>query len=310
MKKDLVIQVSRYFTQNSWEASLKKYLQNHDEFEVHYSSSKSELLQNISEADACFSFSFDKEVLNLISKLKFLYLGISDIDYFDKYEMPGGLKIYSSKGLASDLISEHVLMVALNLIRNFQICMINQTKRKWDHAPILMKSSTSIKSYKIGVLGLGYNGQAIVKLFKDIGCWVAGYSNDENESTNLDKWFPESRLDEILSICDIIIIALPLRTQTKHLLGIEQFTAMGPNTYLINVSRGELIIENELRIALKNKMIKAAALDVFSIEPLPKRSKFWKMNNILISPHVAGNINFFVQDIQKDFINKINKELV
>lgn len=286
---------------------MNKYLPGYTkDFDVHYAASGSELKELSIDADTCFCLGFSRDMLLKQSRLQLIYLGISDIDYLDTYVFPESVRVCTSKGIATEFIAEYSLMVSLLLIRNMQFSIVNKLKKKWDQEPFLSWETGSIKNYKIGVLGLGNSGSAIVDIFKSIGCWAAGYSDDKTENKNLDSWFPKDRLHEMLDICDIIIVALPLRTGTKHLLGLKQFRMMGSDSYLINVSRGEIINENDLVTALEKRMIRAAAVDVCSVEPLPKKSRLWKIPNLLISPHIAGNANYFVENIQKDFINKVN----
>ena len=307
--KVIVIQLSNYFTRTSWEHCLNKHLPHFNyDYKAIYASSKDELKKLSFEAEACFCFDFTEDMNVSNSKMQLLYLGISDIDYLDKFNLPDNVSIYSSKGIANEFIAEYSLMVALTLVRNFQFSIINKLKRKWYQEPFLNHPTGSIRDYKIGVLGLGNNGKAIVDIFKSIGCWVAGYSINEKKNMKLDSWFPRDGLNDIIEICDIIIVSLPLRTETKHLIARQQFEAMGSDSYLINISRGAIINENDLIIALKKDVIKAAAIDVCTIEPLPKRSKLWKIPNLLISPHIAGNINYFVDRIQEDFINKVKAQ--
>ena len=310
MQKKIVIQISNYFTKDSWERSLSKHLPNYKkDYKISYVSTKNEVKELSVESVACFCFEFIEDLNYSNSRLRLLYLGISDVDYFDKYNFLDNVILYSSKGIAGKLIAEYTLMISLTLIRNFQFSVINKIKKKWDQKPFLNYGIDSIQNYKIGVLGLGNNGRAIVEIFKSVGCWVAGYSNNENENENLDSWFSEDRLNEILEICDIIIVTIPLRTETRYMIGLAQFQIMGSDSYIINVSRGDLLIEDDLIISLKKQMIKGAAIDVCSMEPLPKRSNLWKIPNLLISPHIAGNINFLVEEIQKDFIDKMKKTL-
>ena len=310
MRKRILIQLNKYFTRDSWGNCLKEYFPNYSkEYDVYYASTKNQLKELFFDVEACFCFNLYEDIDHKKSNLKLIYLGISDIDYLDKLDIPKNVNITSSKGMASALIAEYTLMAALMLTRNIQISVINKLKKKWDQDQFLNQKTFSIRDYKIGVLGLGNNGRAIVNLCKSIGCWVAGYSKNEKENLKLDAWFPKDQLNEILEICDIIIVSLPLRSETKHLIGLEQFQIMGNDSYLINVSRGEIINEDDLIIALKKQMIKAAAVDVCSIEPLPKKSRLWKIPNLLISPHIAGNVNYFVDNIQRDFINKVKLTL-
>jgi len=306
MPKIIAIQLSKFFTKASWEDSFNRYFPSYtEEFTVVYASTKKELKDLYLGADACFCFELSADMNISDSKMQLLYMGITDIDYMNTVTLPDNIHIYTSKGMASAFIAEYSLMTSLMLIRNFQYSVINQMKKMWDQDVFLNHPAGSLRNYKIGVLGLGKSGKAIVDIFKSIGCWVAGYSKTENKDMALDFWASPNKLNELLEIADIIIVSLPLRNETKHVIGHEQFELMGSESYLINVSRGDIINENDLIVALKKHIIKAAAIDVCSIEPLPQRSNLWKIPNLLISPHIAGNINYFIDSIQRDFIRRV-----
>jgi phosphoglycerate dehydrogenase-like enzyme len=83
---------------------------------------------------------------------------------------------------------------------------------------------------------------------------------------------------------------------------------LGSDSCLINISRGNIIVEKDLIHALKSKIIRGAVIDVFSREPLPGSSPLYKLDNVILTPHISGNINLFVDEIQEDFINKMSKE--
>lgn len=307
MKEKLLIQTNQHFTKNSWEKSFKEYSSEIGaKFDIEFVSDQSKLAYLIPMSKYCFLFQLPE--INLINNLQLLYLGISDIDFFDSYIFPDNANIYSSKGLASNLIAEHALLLALSLIRKLPVAVLNQSKKKWDQRSYIDHGVRSIKDYKIGVLGLGNNGRAVVEIFKDLGCWVAGYSNNAEEDSNLDSWYSKEKLEDMLTVCDIIVISVPLRNETFHLIDSMQFESMGKNTFLINIARGEIINENALYLALKNNLIKGAAIDVFEKEPLSKKSKLWKLPNVIITPHIAGNINFLIDQIQLDFISKVKED--
>jgi phosphoglycerate dehydrogenase-like enzyme len=306
MKKKVLIETNPHFTKSSWENFLREhYPEFSTKYNIQFVSNRQELELFIQSANYCFTFQIPD--IKLITNIHLLYLGISDIDYLDSYTIPENINIFTSKGLASNLIAEHTLLLALSLIRKLNVAVYNQTRKKWDQIPYIEDGMKSIKDYRIGVLGLGNNGRAIVELFKGLGCWVAGYSNDSDEGENLDIWYPIDKLNDFIVDCDIIIISVPLRKQTYHLIDQEQFNLMKNSTYLINVARGEIINEAALYFSLKNNLIKGAAIDVFNKEPLYKKSKLWKLSNIIITPHIAGNIHFFIEHIQKDFILHIDK---
>ena len=117
-------------------------------------------------------------------------------------------------------------------------------------------------------------------------------------------FYLSDQLNEFIDHTDILIVALPLNDSTKHIINKNILKALGSKKYLINVSRGEIIDEVALIDALSTYTIKGAALDVFETEPLSINSGLYKCDNAIITPHIAGNMNLFVKEIQQDFIFK------
>ena len=97
-------------------------------------------------------------------------------------------------------------------------------------------------------------------------------------------------LIELLSVSDFVVVAAALTEETKGMLGKDQFKHSKEGQILINVGRGPVIIEDDLICALEKGRLAGAALDVFCVEPLPKESKIWDMENVLLSPHNAGQL--------------------
>jgi phosphoglycerate dehydrogenase-like enzyme len=99
---------------------------------------------------------------------------------------------------------------------------------------------------------------------------------------------PTSRINEMLTAADYVVLAAPVTPATQHMIGRGQLAKMKSDAVLINVGRGSLIEESALIEALRNRKIGGAALDVFDQEPLPPNSPFWELDNLLIMPHTAG----------------------
>jgi phosphoglycerate dehydrogenase-like enzyme len=92
----------------------------------------------------------------------------------------------------------------------------------------------------------------------------------------------------MLKECDFVVVTVPLTPQTRNLVSTEELAAMKPGAYLIHAGRGGVIDQAALLEALQSRRIAGAALDVFSEEPLPASSPFWKLPNVLITPHIGG----------------------
>ena len=195
--------------------------------------------------------------------------------------------------------------MSISLTRNLHKSFENRFVKRWNQNNIIPQSVVSITRCKIGVLGLGKVGKVIAENFKKIGCEIIGCDKIKQQTDNvLSAFYPSDKLYEFIEEIDILIIALPLNESTKKLIDLRVLQTLGKEKYLINVSRGEIIDEQALIHALSSNVIKGAALDVFEREPLPRNSALYRCKNVIITPHIAGNINLFVNEIQQDFIRK------
>jgi phosphoglycerate dehydrogenase-like enzyme len=121
---------------------------------------------------------------------------------------------------------------------------------------------------------------------RDRGYAVQGVG--DRKGALLDEVFPPERLSEMLSLCDYVVIAVPLTPETKKLISEAELRAMKPSTYLVNISRGGVVDEGVLIKALHEGWIAGVGLDVFEEEPLPSDSPLYDLENVILSPHVAG----------------------
>jgi phosphoglycerate dehydrogenase-like enzyme len=111
----------------------------------------------------------------------------------------------------------------------------------------------------------------------------------------------------MLPECDYVVLTMPLTPATERLFGAEQIAAMKSSAYLVNVSRGALIDDTALIAALESETIAGACLDVFAAEPLPSDSPYYRLPNVILTPHVAGafpNLNVADRDVFVDLLRR------
>src|SRR5436190_14855444 len=104
----------------------------------------------------------------------------------------------------------------------------------------------------------------------------------------VDELWPADQLDRLLAESDIVILCVPLNTQTQCLIAGPQIARMKRGAILINVARGPIIVENDLVAALESGHLAGAGLDVTEVEPLPPESRLWSLPNVIITPHVGA----------------------
>jgi len=232
----------------------------------------------------------------------------------------------SMSGVITSQMAEYVLMAMLafgqklpKLNRLKAAHTWPSEKEKWhDLLPRELRHST------VGILGYGSIGRQVARLLQPFGATVLaakkdvmhpgdkGYIQEEMGDPHgdfFDRLYPMEAFHSLLAESDFVVVTLPLTDETIHLLDEEAFEAMKPTAVLINVGRGELVDQEALVVALREKKIAGAALDVFEAEPLPEDSPLWDFENVILSPHVAGLSRALREETLSLFIENLNRYL-
>jgi phosphoglycerate dehydrogenase-like enzyme len=120
-------------------------------------------------------------------------------------------------------------------------------------------------------------------------------TGDEAGFSDVDELLPPSDLPYLLSEADYVVIAVPLTSESRRLIGERELRTMKPTGRIINIARGAIIDEASLVLALKESWIAGAALDVFEKEPLPPESELWGMENVILTPHISGGTPVYME---------------
>ena len=141
----------------------------------------------------------------------------------------------------------------------------------------------------IGIIGFGGIGRPTARIAQALGMRVLATRRTPGPAPDVDEMFPPDRLHHVLAASDYVAICTPLTDETRDLIGAAEFAAMGPDTVLINVARGEVVDETALADALTNSTIRGATIDVTRTEPLPPGSPLWDLPNLVITAHQSGD---------------------
>ena len=141
---------------------------------------------------------------------------------------------------------------------------------------------------RVGVLGLGAMGSAVLEAAARFGYPVAGWSRTPRRMPGVETFAGAGQLDAFLGVSNILVNALPLTTQTQDLLDRRAFAQMPRGAHVINVGRGGTILDEDLIAALDDGQLASATLDVFRVEPLPADHPFWAHPRITVTPHLAA----------------------
>jgi D-2-hydroxyacid dehydrogenase (NADP+) len=200
--------------------------------------------------------------------------------------------VTSARGVHGPQMAEMAFMHMLALSRNFRKMLDNQKKAVWEEWPQPLLAQKTVT-----ILGVGAIAETLAKRCKAFDMTVLGISGTDRQVEGIDRMYPRERMKEAVALADYFILLVPHTKATDKIVDAEVLSAMKPGAYLINIARGGVIDEAALMDALKRRAIAGAGLDVFSIEPLPSTHPLWGMDNVIVTPHLAGLSNVYVDQL-------------
>lgn len=226
------------------------------------------------------------EDLKNAEKLKWLQMTWAGTDIYTKSsDFPKNVILTNMSGVFGETISEYVIGAILTLYRSFPIYFRNQEKKIWKD----MGSEKTLFGKTVLLLGAGDIGTSIAKRLRPFGTKNIGVRRTvRGMESCFDAMHTLKDVEALLSVADIVIGCLPDTTETENLLNRERLLKMKPDAVLVNVGRGSLIVTKDLEEVLEAGHLFGVALDVMKPEPLPKESKLWDMENVIITPHISG----------------------
>lgn len=285
---------------------------------VHFYTSDAEIPQSDFDADIIYGFA--PSIVKTSRTLKWLcvpWAGVDSIMAPDYFANPECL-LTNSAGAYGVSIAEHMIATSLVMMRRLNEFMEETRNGQW----LKPRPQKSLKDCRITVLGTGDIGTTFAKraaAFEPAAIIGVCRSGKSSESV-YDKVLPVSQLDTILPETDLLAMSLPATPETKGILSRERMSLLPEGAYIVNVGRGSAIDEDALADNLESGHLAGAALDVFQTEPLPAGNRLWHTKNLLITPHVAGNmtlahtrnknVQMFIEDLHNFAEGKPLKYLV
>jgi D-3-phosphoglycerate dehydrogenase len=192
-------------------------------------------------------------------------------------------KVYvaHAAGVNARAVAEHVLAFILCWYKN--MALLDRAMKSGKHG--FEYSGGELAGKIIGILGLGNIGKEVARLAAAFDMKVLGYHRHPVD-TDLD--FESTDFETLLRMSDIVSVNVRLTPQTRHLIGYRQLEIMKSDAFFVNTARGAVVDETALVEALRTGMIGGAGLDVFENEPLPEKSPLRRINNVILSPHMAS----------------------
>jgi phosphoglycerate dehydrogenase-like enzyme len=258
---------------------------------IHAATQEAAVGKFIEETDILMTIRISDDLIKKASKLKWIHAITTGVDYL--VNLPSLRKeviLTSTRGIHGPQVSEMAFLLMLALNRNFPQVVRNQDKGAWERWPgkLLWKK-------KVGILGVGVIGEEIARKCKAFGMEVFGIDIIRRKLDCVDVFYGPEDIVKVAREVDYLVIVAPNTPETEKIVDSKVLSAMKPTAFLLNLGRGELVDEEALIRALKSGKIAGAGLDTYLQEPLPKGHPFWGMKNAIVSPHVAGMSDIYVE---------------
>lgn len=231
------------------------------------------------------------EVMDAIPGLKIIALlamGFDNVDLDAAKER--GIWVSNLPGVATEEVASHALALALAVTREIPFFQERVAEGDWNGRPDT--TVFRLSQERLGLIGLGRIGSRFGELASGVFGEVIGYDPylpDTPAARDMlaKAGIRRTGLDEVLAESAVVSLHMPLTDETRHIINAESLAAMRPGSYLVNVSRGQLIDDAALRAAIDSGHLRAAALDVLDIEPAPADHPLMGHPRILVTPHIG-----------------------
>ena len=200
-----------------------------------------------------------------------------------------GIPVTNAGDATSVAMGEHVVMATLAVLKSLVWCDDQVRAGAWPQHEVVGRSLVDLQGKTVGLFGLGRAAEEAATRLAPFGCTVL-YTARRRRLADVEQrlgvqW---AERDDLLGSADVVVLLVDLNAETRSLVDAAALQRMKPSAFLVNVARGAVVDEAALTAALRDGTIAGAALDVFADEPLPASSPLRDLDNVILTPHIAG----------------------
>ena len=256
---------------------------------------KNTLKSKIKQTDGLICFPYDqidKEIIQSAKNLKVISTFSVGYDHIDtKFAKEKKIRVGYTPEVLTNATADMAFALMIDSLRRISEGDRIIRKQKWkqiygayDYVGLDLQGKT------LGIVGLGRIGKTLAKRAKAFDMKIIYYNRKQISKANEKKLGVKyTTFNKLITKSDIISIHVPHTNETNQMFNMKIFKKMKKTSFLINTSRGKVVNEKDLAIALKQKIIQGAGLDVFETEPISKKHPFLKLENIVLAPHVGSS---------------------
>jgi len=255
-----------------------------DRVSIYTATRPDEAASLIAEADVVWAWRLPPMLYAKADRLAWLEAMGAGVDWALVPELPARVTVTRAAGVFGPWMAEYTLAWCLSVTQRMAAYREAQHARHWrdELLPDGLRGKTLV------IVGLGEIGRTIAGMARGLGMRVIGVNRSGRRAPGVSQVYRPSRLTRALPEGDFVVLVTPLTAETRGLIGPRQLGAMKASAWLINVGRGALVDEPALVSALTERRIAGAVLDVFTTEPLPPSHSLWALDNVVVTPHIAG----------------------
>ncbi|MGK6350997.1 D-2-hydroxyacid dehydrogenase [Parapedobacter sp. DT-150] len=267
-------------------------LERHGDVSVYDRTAPDEIVDRAKGAEAVFTnkVPLDAQTLERLPDVKYIGVLATGYNIVDvNYAKQRGIVVTNIPGYGTTSVVQLTFALLLELCHRVQRHSDSVMEGKWSRSPDFCfwdYPLVELSGKTLGIVGFGDIGQKVADVATAFGMHVLGYSRTQTDQSHR-KNFSWTSLDELLAQADVVSIHCPLTPQTKGLINAGTLAQMKPGAFLLNTSRGPIIVEEDLAEALNSGRLAGAGLDVLTAEPPPSGNPLFGAKNCMITPHIA-----------------------
>ncbi|MCE8034297.1 glyoxylate/hydroxypyruvate reductase A [Billgrantia tianxiuensis] len=225
-----------------------------------------------------------QDIAQTFPNLELVFSVGAGVDQFDLSQIPEHIPVVRmiESGLVAGMV-EYATLAVLAAHRDWLTYANQQRSGIWKPMPV-----RTANTRRVGVLGMGVLGKAVLEKLRDFGFQCAGWNRSERSLPGVECFTGEQGLADFLARTDILVCLLPLTDETRGILSQKLFRQLPQGAMLLNLGRGDHLVEEDLLVALDSNHLSTAILDVCSVEPLSEGHSFWHHPRIMLTPHIAS----------------------
>ena len=251
---------------------------------VRIAATPSEAAGAVADAEILYAWKFPPQLYAKASRLQWMQVMGAGVDWALVPELPPSVQVTRAPGVFGPWMAEYVLGWCSWVTQKMKTYRDAQRQRRWDDHVLPDRLSGKTMT----IVGLGDIGRDIARVARGLGMRVLGVSRRGRPVREAARVYPVTAMTRALREADFVVLLLPLTAETRGIIGPDALAVMKSTAWLINIARGAVVNESALLEALEQKRIAGAVLDVFDREPLPPSHPLWRVDNVVVTPHISG----------------------